>query len=115
MTCCANLLKAPQVLQVFAPQYSLCLNEMLPGLLNLLKQIGVTGNIAACLLWSAACHHLVSTKISSRPGLERDTVMDLKFLVNKAGEKHHQDAEPTSAEPVVLWKAHKNPAEETMV
>lgn len=41
--------------------------------------------------------------------------MDLKFLVNKAGEKHHQDAEPTSAEPVVLWKAHKNPAEETMV
>lgn len=89
---------------------------MLAELLNLLKQTGAT-ILLPCLLWSAVQHHLVPTKISSRPGLERDTVLDFKLLVNKVGEKQHQDAESTSAEPAVLRKAHKNVnrAEETTV
>lgn len=48
--------------------------------------------------------------------LERAIVVDFKLLLNNAGEKQHKDAESTSAELLVLWKAHKNvnPAEETM-
>lgn len=50
---CKPQTKTPQLPKLSAPQYSLCLNDIPAGLLNLIKQTGIADYTISCLLWSA--------------------------------------------------------------